>query len=218
MRILSLGGVLGPALFTAVVILCGALRPGYSHVGQFISELGASGTPHAMLMNVGGFIPAGLLLAGFGVATGRLLKGGARAAIASGLVTLFGLGVVVAGVYSCDLGCPQPPSSTAGLIHDRVSVAAFLAGIVGVGLWALEFRRLTSFSDLWRYAALSSVAALCLFIALAASLQTRVITGLLQRLLLGTLFLWCGKVSLRLLRYQGASNPAGSPRLGPHAA
>jgi hypothetical membrane protein len=201
-RILSLGGVLGPALFTAVVILCGARRPGYSHVAQLISELGASGTTHTTLMNVGGFIPAGVLMAGFGIATGRLLKGGTRAAIASGLLTLFGVGVMVAGVYSCDLGCPQPPRSTAGIIHDRVSVAAFLAGIVGIGLWALEFRRLTSFSDLWLYGAISSIVALGLFVALAVSLETRVITGLLQRLLLGTLFLWCGIVALRLARYR----------------
>ena len=210
MRIFSLGGVLGPALFTVMVILCGAGRPGYSHIRQLISELGASGTTHATLMNLGGFIPAGVLLAGFGIATGRLLKGGTRATIASGLLTLFGLGVIVAGAYSCDLGCPQPPTSTAGLIHDRVSVAAFLAAIVGIGLWALEFRRLNAFRDLWRYGAMTSIVALGLFIALAASLQARVITGLLQRLLLGTLFLWCGIVALRLPRYQDTNNLIGA--------
>jgi hypothetical protein len=56
-RLLCLGGVAGPALFTAVVILCAALRPNYSHVAQFVSELGARGTSHAELMNLAGFVP-----------------------------------------------------------------------------------------------------------------------------------------------------------------
>src|SRR6266545_6315049 len=47
MRILALGGVLGPVLFAAVVGVCSALRPGYSHITQFISEHGATGTSHA---------------------------------------------------------------------------------------------------------------------------------------------------------------------------
>jgi hypothetical membrane protein len=46
-RYLALGGVVGPVLFASVVILCAALRPKYSHVSQFISELGESGGSHA---------------------------------------------------------------------------------------------------------------------------------------------------------------------------
>jgi hypothetical protein len=43
MRLLALGGVAGPVLFTTLVIVCAALRPGYSHLYPFMSELGAPG-------------------------------------------------------------------------------------------------------------------------------------------------------------------------------
>lgn len=66
MKFLSLGGVAGPVLFTSVTLVCASLRPGYGHISQFISELGASGTPHALLMNLAGFIPSGLMLAALG--------------------------------------------------------------------------------------------------------------------------------------------------------
>ena len=58
-RTLALGGVAGPILFTAVTIMCAALRPGYGHFRNLISELGAHGTANATLMNYAGFIPAG---------------------------------------------------------------------------------------------------------------------------------------------------------------
>ena len=55
MRILALGGIAGPVLFTTVVVLAAALRPGYSHYEAVISALGETGGPHALLMNAGGF-------------------------------------------------------------------------------------------------------------------------------------------------------------------
>jgi hypothetical membrane protein len=49
-----LGGVAGPILFSVVVVVSAALRVDYSHIADFISELGATGTPHADLMNYAG--------------------------------------------------------------------------------------------------------------------------------------------------------------------
>jgi len=43
MRLLALGGITGPVLFAVVVLVLGALRPGYSHLQHFISELGVAG-------------------------------------------------------------------------------------------------------------------------------------------------------------------------------
>jgi hypothetical membrane protein len=187
-------------LFTALVIVGGLLRPEYSHVRQFISELGATGTPNAGLFNLGGFVAAGLLLAAFGVATARLIPNGRWSVLAATLMTIFGCGVVAAGVYSCDPGCPQPAISVTGRIHDTVSIAAFVSAIAGIGLWALEFRRSEALGDLWRYSAFTSVMSLAFLFAVATSLESRAFTGLWQRLLLGTLFVWCGVVALRVRR------------------
>jgi hypothetical protein len=51
MQLLTLGGVAGPILFSAVVIVSAVLRSDYSHSVNFISEVGAAGTPYAALMN-----------------------------------------------------------------------------------------------------------------------------------------------------------------------
>lgn len=199
MRLLALGGVAGPVLFTTMVIVCAALRPDYRHLYQFMSELGATGTPNAALMNFAGFIPTGLLIAAFGIALLRMLGSGVRSLVAGALVTWFGAGVLLAGIFSCDAGCPMGPGvSQAARLHDLVSISAFTSAIVGIGLWAFEFRRLPRWQRLWKYTAVSSAVAAVLMAALAASIDGRVLTGLWQRLLLATLFLWYAVVGLRL--------------------
>jgi predicted Na+-dependent transporter len=89
-RLLTLGGVVGPILFSVVVIVSAALRVDYSHIANFISELGATGTPHAGLMNYAGFLPGGLMLAAFGVALAKALPQRHATILAVILVTLFG--------------------------------------------------------------------------------------------------------------------------------
>ncbi|MDH4092099.1 MAG: DUF998 domain-containing protein, partial [Cyclobacteriaceae bacterium] len=72
-KFLALGGIAGPVLFTTVTLICASLRPGFNHVSQFISELGATGTPNARLMNFAGFMPSGAMIAAFGVSLVMLL-------------------------------------------------------------------------------------------------------------------------------------------------
>ena len=208
MRFLSLGGVAGPALFTAVVIICGALRPNYSHATQFISELGARGTSHAELMNFAGFVPTGFLLASFGVSLANIRPRRRGSVLAAACVTFFGIGISFAGIYSCDPGCPHRGASSDATLHDRVSSLAFLLGIAGAALMAYYFRNVTNWRALWPYTAISSVASWGFLIASGASVDSRVLTGLWQRLFIGTLFLWCMVVSLRIFRCSASERPA----------
>ena len=106
MRVLVLGVVAVPCVFALVTLVAAALRPDYSHLANPISKPGANGTPHAALMNYAGFVPAGLMLAAFGVALARLLPRDRLSMGAAVLVTLFGSGLATAGVISCDPGCP----------------------------------------------------------------------------------------------------------------
>ena len=50
-RPLLLTGLVGPIVFAITVAFVGSLRPGYSHVNQFISELGETGGRLAWVMN-----------------------------------------------------------------------------------------------------------------------------------------------------------------------
>jgi hypothetical membrane protein len=199
-RILALGGVAGPALFTTLIVVCGALRPDYSHLRHFISELGATGTPNAALMNFAGFLPAGLLLAGFGASLALWFPRRRVSLVAAGCIAVFGLGHFAAGVYSCDPGCPLEGASWQATVHDRVSLLAFVAGIAGVVLWARVFRGLAAWRSLATYSTVSSLAALGLLVGLGLSMEARVFTGALQRLFIGTLYLWCAVVAVRMWR------------------
>ena len=201
MRLLTLGGVAGPILFSAVVIVSAALRENYSHIANFISELGATGTPYAGLMNYAGFLPGGLMLSAFGIALAKALPRRRAAILAALLVTLFGAGVAVSGISSCDPGCPQTGGSFENLVHNRIAPVSFLCLIAAAGILGFLFRSDAAWRSFSVYSLVSSLVGLCLLIALASSLDTRELTGLWQRLLLVVLFLWCAVIGLRAFRY-----------------
>lgn len=200
MRMLALGGVAGPIVLGVAAIGMAARRPGYSHAVNMISELGAQGTPHAGVMNYGGFVPAGLLLAMFGLALAHTLSPSRFARAAALLVMLFGIGVAAAGLFSCDPGCPQSSGTLGNRIHDRIAPPTFVSVIVAAGMLGVWFRRRPEWRDLAGYSLVSSILALIFLIVLAGSLQSRVLSGLWQRLMLTSLFLWCAIVGVRTYR------------------
>ena len=208
MRLHVLGGVAGPVLFALVVILCGAVRPGYNHATQMISELGETGGSYASLMNFLGFIPSGILLATLGASLARVVPRTPLYLVAATLIAIFGLGIAAAGVYSCDPGCPQHYLSSEAKLHGLVSITAFIAGVLGTALWAYCFRGLAMWRSLWRYSAASSGTALVLLLVLYATAESRSPHGVWQRLFLATLFLWCTVASIRLFRLTAASRHA----------
>lgn len=197
MRLTILGGVAAPVVFFSVVAVSAALRTDYSHVADFISELGATGTPYADLMNYAGFLPGGLMLAAFGVALVQVLPRGRATTLAALLVALSGAGVAASGVYSCDPGCPQNGGTVENRIHNAIGPFTFLCLSIGPGILGLRFRHDLVWRGLWVYSLLTAILGLCLLAALAGSLDTRALTGLWQRLLLAVLFLWCAVVSTR---------------------
>jgi hypothetical membrane protein len=200
MRLLALGGVAGPLLFSAVVVAAGVARGNYSHVSNFISELGATGTPYAGLMNYAGFLPTGLMLVAFGIGLAKVLPGRRVASLAAVLVMLFGAGVAASGIASCDPGCPQTGGSVENAVHNAIAPVAFLCLIAGAGILGVHFRSDRDWRSLSVYSLISSVIALCFLVALAMSLDSRELTGLWQRLLLFVLFLWCAVIGLRAYR------------------
>jgi len=199
LKYLTLGGIAGPVLFTTVTLICASLRPDYNHISQFISELGATGTGNAIIMNWIGFIPSGLMIAVFGMSLTMLLPKSLIARIGSVLITIFGLGMVVAGNFSCDVGCPRE-GSFENLIHDQISGPIFLLGVIGILLLGISFRNYPLWRSLWIYSVISALLALAFIVALINSIESYTTTGLWQRLLLATIFLWCGIVGLRMFK------------------
>ena len=201
-RWLALGGVLGPLLFIVMTIIASLMRPGYDHVSSFISALGADGTPRAAMMNYGAFLPAGMLLTDFGVGLLLGLPKDRMMQVAAILVMVFGTGMLVDGLASCDPGCPNVGSRENG-IHNAVAPIAFISIIAAIGILGVRFRRWPEWKGVSSYSLISSVLALVFLAAVVSSLQTRDFTGLWQRLMLGTMFLWCIVIGARLFRLTG---------------
>ena len=209
MRALTLCGVAGPIVFVSVVLAAAAGHPGYSHVASFMSELGATGAPRAALMNYTGFIPSGTLLTAFAISLmGALPR---KRLITAGvvLVMLFGIGVVAAGVFSCDLGCPTSGGTRENQIHNVIGPACFICLIAGTGLLGWAFRAAPDWRGLSVYSVATSAVALVFFLGLVGSLESRTLTGLWQRLMLGTLFLWCGVAAVHAFRLEVEPAAAG---------
>jgi hypothetical membrane protein len=200
-RMFLLGGILGPAVFSLVTFISAMLRPGYSHLNNTISELGATGTEYANFMNYSGFIPTGLMFALFGVAFTKVLPTGRFVLAAGVLITLFGFGMSAAGVFSCDAGWPQAGGSVEQSIHDAIGPIMFLCIILAAAILGFYFRSTSIFQHLGTYSIFTSISALAFMFALMSSIETRTLSGLWQRLMIADVFLWCGIMGWKT--YQG---------------
>ena len=94
MRLLLLGGLIGPLCFATAVVVGAALRPDYDHTMQVMSALGATGSANALLMNGLGFLPTGLLIMGLALGLLRFVPRSILAIVAGLALGIFGAGVV----------------------------------------------------------------------------------------------------------------------------
>lgn len=125
-------GVIAPIVFSASVMVWGALTPDYSHISQYISELGARGAPFATPMNLLGIVPFGLLICTFAVGHARSTRSFAARWLTSGVLLLCGAGFAVAGLFACDRGCSFSNMSTSAIVHNLSAMNAFLLAMLAV--------------------------------------------------------------------------------------
>ena len=113
-RVALWAAVAAPLLYYATLFGSALLYPGYSHVTQYASELGASDAPHPMVFNIG------VMLTGVATVVGAVglrraaLDLGARAILTTlGAIALaaFGLAMVLGGVFPM----PDPRHGAWGL-------------------------------------------------------------------------------------------------------
>jgi hypothetical membrane protein len=189
--------VLGTALVGASAVLLltvigGAAYPGYSHASQFISELGAAGAPHAGLVNLAGFLPAGVLICTFAALAWKALpKSGATTAGLLG-IALFGFGYLVAAYFPCDVGCRPGEPSLSQLVHNLLGLAGYLSAPLALALLGWQARS-------WPGAGVLSVigfaGAVGAFVGLVFLSPEFAYVGVAQRVLEASVLVWvvaCG--------------------------
>ena len=161
-RFLSLCGVLAPAVFIFTTILGGALRPGYSHLSETISELFSPGSPNKPLLD-GLHTTYALLftLFGFGVLqfvqrvreAVRIGRTGAVLLIAAGLLSL-----TTATIF------PQDPWGTPptvpGRLHLQITGTLALLTVIAMVLLGVWFNRVGLFPGFRTYSFVTAGASL----------------------------------------------------------
>lgn len=131
-RFLISGGVVGPLFFIVVFLIEGATRPGYSVWRNFVSDLALSNQGWEQIAN---FLVCGFLCIGFAVGLRRIWRTRRASVWGPLLVGLFGLGLVIAGVFVIDPGRGYPAG--APLTGDPHTIHAYIHGINGAILFNL---------------------------------------------------------------------------------
>jgi hypothetical protein len=102
-RKLAWAALAGQLVFIASWVVAGALQPGYSHVDQGVSELGARGAEHPLIVNAG-LVVLGLTFVALGVALLAVLP----SRLTAGLLAAAGVSVIALGLIRLDCGLSDP--------------------------------------------------------------------------------------------------------------
>ena len=184
-------------VFVAVVLIEGALRPGYDPTYHTGSELSLGDRGWIQIAN---FLLMGMGMFAFAVGVNRTLN----TAVGAVLLATFGLGAIASGVFVTDPIRGYPPGAPTGTraevtwhhkLHDAVAPPMFLA-IFGACL-TLAGR----LEGPWRlYTVLTAIVGLALTIGTALAFKRdAAYTGLVQRALLLVYWSWIVLLGIHLL-------------------
>ena len=158
-KVLVWAGAAAGAVYTGVVVVGGAITPGYSHVGQHVSSLYQAGAASAAPISAG-FLVYNACVVGFGVGVAKLASRLGQPRRRIGIAG--GVALVLTGAAGLlDVVFPQDPIgaaiTTTGTMHIVFAGVASVLTLVAIGLvatWALARPSLRTFG--W-YSVLSLV-------------------------------------------------------------
>ncbi len=140
-RSLAFATALASALCVVLLTLLGGIAtPGYSHVSQFISELGATQSAHEFPVRFIGFLPAGAALLAFCWFAHRSLPQSRITTAAFLALALYASGYVAAALFPCDIGCRPKHPSNSQVIHNIVGGLGYLVAPAFLLLFAIRSR------------------------------------------------------------------------------
>lgn len=183
------------ALFFVVVLtlLGGAFYPDYSHLSQFISELGARQAPYEQLVRWIGFLPTGVLVLVFAFVAFKALPRSALTTFGFLGIAAYALGYVAAAFYPCDPGCRPADPSMSQLIHNIFGLVGYLFAPPSLAALAWSARHWPGGG---RLAAAGFVAATLALLGLLLLSPEYPYVGLSQRILELSVLVWivmCGR-------------------------
>ena len=198
-------GLLIPFWLFAGVSLTSLGYPGYSHLDQAMSQLGAVGAPtHRYSAWVNNF-PLGVLFGLFALGIARRYAGSRLALVSAAFILLHGLASFATGFFSCDEGCAPPQPSISQQIHNIAGLVMFLSLTMASVLWLFLSKRLLSSLGFRWLSALCVILALATVAMMAKSFGNGHGFGLYQRLNYGVSVIWIAALAWTALRSEPAT-------------
>lgn len=197
-RIGNLCGMLAPVLWASLIVYCGSVRPEFSHLTQYISELGERGSSTELIMRYAAFVPTGLMHMAFAAFLYAAFRGERLTALAAILVAVNGVARIGAGLFPCEPGCAGPKLLLSQQLHTLSAGAGFFGMIGATILWGMLLSRYQYLRRLSRYSIASGLLGLVFLALMSSSAELRAGTGLYERLSSGVLTSWLFVVAARL--------------------
>ena len=197
-RILSFCGILAPPTIVIIIIIAGLLTPGYNHLTDTISSLCGQESQRPELMTAG-FFSYGALIIGFSYGLYLRLQHGIKARIIWFTLTLYGIGMILAGVFQDTPGTAGDPINPEGFLHNISTAAAFFSLLIGAWVFARSVHNKPSWFGFTWFTIVATVVSLALSIIFI--IQSYVpYPGLFQRIFYIIPLIWIEMVSIWLFR------------------
>jgi hypothetical protein len=192
--------MLFPVVYIVMTIVGGALRPGYSHNSDTVSELLSPGAPNKPLLVV--FQVAHALLGGaFGIGVWQFVRASEHDAltgrIGAGMIVAVGVATIGTAIFPQDAtGAPRTVAGTLhGILVFGVLVPFTILSTLLIGIW---LRQAGVFLWFRTYSFITIAASLLLAGLAGATLDTPVM-GLTERLGVLAGFQWTFVLALKLV-------------------
>lgn len=197
MRHLGLrAGIAAPLLYLALVLIGGAITPGYNHVRDPISALIADQAPFSAPLGAG-FLLYNLL---FLIFAGSLAFGSRSLMWRAASFVLLAVALAGAVMIGFPMDAANAGMSATGLTHILLAIVQSLGSMIGIGLFSAAFWR----TNRPMAAGLSLAALLVVLIsgglAAVAGAQSSPFVGLLERTTIGAFEIWLVFLAVTTIR------------------
>lgn len=196
-RLLAICGIIGPVSYVIVLITLGSLEPGYSHVTQTISKLGAAGARYPLIMNTAGLGLLGLMMVALASGLDRGIRDGKGSKIGPGLVAVSGAAVVMLGIFHSEPGAEDP--TAVGTTHSVFVLIGGFALLLAPLAISPRLRR----DERWQSYVAYSLGIVVVAIVVSILYSVNVFEswkGVVQRIATAVLLIWLEVMAIKLLR------------------
>lgn len=201
-------GVLIPFWLFLGVALTALAYPGYSHLNQAMSQLGANGAPTHDFSAWVNNLPLGMLFVLFAAGVARRFKASRLASLSAALILIHGLANFATGYFACDQGCAPVQPSSSQKFHNLAGLVMFVSLTLASALWVLLGKRLLHSPRFGLFSAICVILAIVTVAMMANAFTDGHLFGLYQRLNYGVSVTWIAGLAMLSMRTEVSAHKA----------